>query len=228
MLLLLLAGRDCPCPFALQTYKKKTNYAPAVRFFINGAFHGDWLAKLKKMAYLCRVKRVPPQGRTPYYIYNVITASEIDRRVALAEELFMQGYNCSQAVVAAYADLFGYTREQALRLSAGFGGGIGRMRMTCGTVCGMAALAGMLCGATRGGDREGKSENYRAVQQLAATFRERFGSVVCAELLRLKKGAPLDYVASERTAEYYKRRPCVNQVVGAARIFGDYLLSVNY
>lgn len=158
----------------------------------------------------------------------MLTASDIDRRVALAEDLFMQGYNCSQSVVAAYADLFGYTREQALRLSAGFGGGIGRMRMTCGTACGMVTLAGMLCGATRGDDREGKSENYRVVQQLVNTFKERFGSVVCAELLKLKKGAPLSYVASERTAEYYKSRPCVNQVVGAARIFGDYLLSVNY
>ena len=64
-----------------------------------------------------------------------------EERVRRAEELFMQGYNCSQSVVAAFADIYGYTEEQALKLSAGFGGGIGRMRMTCGAACGMVTLA---------------------------------------------------------------------------------------
>ena len=44
----------------------------------------------------------------------------------------MQGFNCSQSVVAAFADIYGYTEEQALRMSAGFGGGIGRLRLSCG------------------------------------------------------------------------------------------------
>lgn len=72
-----------------------------------------------------------------------------EERVRRAEELFMQGYNCSQSVVAAFADIYGYTEEQALKLSAGFGGGIGRMRMTCGAACGMVTLAGMDCGPLR-------------------------------------------------------------------------------
>ena len=43
-----------------------------------------------------------------------------------AEELFMQGFNCAQAVAAAFADVYGYSEEQMLRVSAGFGAGIGR------------------------------------------------------------------------------------------------------
>lgn len=144
-------------------------------------------------------------------------------RIRRAEELFVQGYNCAQAVTAAFADIYGYTEEQALRLSAGFGGGIGRTRQTCGAACGMVILAGMACGSTDAADREGKSENYRVVQSLLNRFKEQHGTLVCAELLKLKRDTPLSYEASERTAEYYRTRPCVNQVVSAARIYADYI-----
>ena len=76
-------------------------------------------------------------------------------RIRRAEELFVKGYNWSQSVVAAFADLYGFTEEQALKLSAGMGGGMGRLRMTCGAVAGMAILAGMDCGSTDADDREG-------------------------------------------------------------------------
>lgn len=148
-----------------------------------------------------------------------------EKRIKRAEELFMQGFNCSQSVVAAFADLYGYTEEQALRMSAGFGAGIGRMRMSCGAFNALALLAGLDCGSVIPGDREGKSYNYKVVQQLAERFRQEHGTLICAELLKLKKGAPLSYEASERTAEYYKLRPCVNQIISAARIYCDYLES---
>lgn len=146
-----------------------------------------------------------------------------EERIKKAEDLFMQGYNCAQSVTAAFADIYGYTEEQALKLSAGFGGGIGRMRLTCGAACGMFILAGMDCGSSDINDREGKSANYKVVQDLADAFKKEFGTLECAELLKLKKDAPLSHEASERTAEYYAKRPCVNQVVSAAKIFADYL-----
>ena len=122
-----------------------------------------------------------------------MTAEEINQRVAKAEQLFMQGYNCAQAVVAAYADHYGITEKQALQMSAGFGGGIGRMRLTCGAVCGMVMLEGLQSGSTEINDREGKSANYRKVQQLLDTFKQQFGTITCAELLKLKKDTPLSY-----------------------------------
>ena len=146
-----------------------------------------------------------------------------EERIRRAEELFVSGYNCSQAVVAAFADLFGFTEEQGLKLSAGMGGGMGRLRMTCGAVSGMAILAGMDCGSADASDREGKSANYKVVQELGERFKSEHQSLICAELLNIRKGAPLSYEASERTAEYYKTRPCVNMVVTAAKIFADYL-----
>ena len=48
-----------------------------------------------------------------------------EERICHAIELFKSGFNCSQSVVAAFADIYGFTEEQALRMSASFGGGIG-------------------------------------------------------------------------------------------------------
>lgn len=149
------------------------------------------------------------------------------KRMKRAEELFMQGFNCSQSVATAFADVYGYTEEQMLRVSAGLGAGIGRMRLSCGAFNAMALLAGLENGSVTPGDREGKSANYKTVQQLAARFQEEHGSLICAELLKLKQDAPLSYEASERTAEYYQKRPCVKQIISAARIYAEYLETVN-
>ena len=151
-----------------------------------------------------------------------ISTEEAQKRVEQAVENFMQGYNCSQSVVAAFADLYGFTHEQALRMSASFGGGIRRMRQTCGAACGMFQLAGLDCGSVDAADREGKSHNYAVVQQMAEAFRQENGSLICAELLGLKKpeGTP---EAEARTDRYYQKRPCVHMVETAARIFAKYL-----
>ena len=63
-------------------------------------------------------------------------------RIEKAVENFKKGYNCSQSVVAAFADLYGIDEQLAVRMAASFGGGIGRMRQTCGAACGMFLLAG--------------------------------------------------------------------------------------
>ena len=49
-----------------------------------------------------------------------------------AEELFFEGYTCAQSVVLAFADLTGVDRAVLERLSAPFGGGMGRLREVCG------------------------------------------------------------------------------------------------
>ncbi len=146
----------------------------------------------------------------------------IEERIEKAIALFKSGFNCSQSVVAAYADMYGFTEEQALKMSASFGGGIGRMRQTCGAACGMFLLAGLENGATAGADREGKAANYALVQQLAEEFKKRNGSLNCAELLGLKQPEG-STMPEARTEQYYAKRPCSKMVEEAARIFGEYL-----
>ena len=149
---------------------------------------------------------------------------ELEKRVDQAVDNFMQGYGCCQSVVAAFADLYGLDETMAKRIAAGFGGGVGRMRMMCGAVSGIVMLVGLDCGQTEGNDREGKSACYKVVQELLAQSKADNGSIICAELLGLKGPVPPgQYIASERTAEYYKSRPCAAKVESAARIFAQYL-----
>ena len=155
----------------------------------------------------------------------MMTEQELDERVTRAVENFMQGYGCCQSVVAAFADLYGLDETMAKKIAAGFGGGVGRLRMMCGAVSGIVMLVGLDCGQTEGSDREGKSACYKVVQDLLARSKEENGSLICAEILGIQgcEKAHSNYVASERTAEYYKTRPCAAKVESAARIFADYL-----
>lgn len=147
----------------------------------------------------------------------------MEDRIQKAVELFKSGYNCSQSVVAAFADMYGFTQEQALRMAASFGGGIGRMRETCGAACGLFLVAGLETGATEATDREGKAANYAVVQELAAEFKKRNGSLICGELLGLKKKEPIVSTPEERTTQYYTKRPCAKMVEEVARIWVEYL-----
>ena len=155
----------------------------------------------------------------------MMTDKELDERVERAVENFMQGYGCCQSVVAAFADLYGLDDTLAKKIAAGFGGGVGRLRMMCGAVSGIVMLVGLDCGQTEGSDREGKSACYKVVQDLLAKSKAENGSIICAEILGLKghEKAASSYVASARTAEYYKPRPCAAKVESAARIFDNYL-----
>lgn len=150
-----------------------------------------------------------------------------------AVALFKEGYNCSQAVFVTYADLFGLDRETALKVSASFGAGIGRMREVCGAACGMFMVAGMLTGQTEGADQAAKKHNYDVVQQLAAEFKkENGGTYICRELLSragataaAEAGAGGDTTPEARTEDYYKKRPCLKTIEGAAAIVERVLLS---
>ena len=138
-----------------------------------------------------------------------------------AYEAFFKGYNCSQCVALAFAKEMKLTEEQALKMASGFGGGFGRMREVCGAFSGITLVLGVLYGS---GDPARKTALYTDVQALAAEYKARNGkgSIICRELLGLKQaeGSP---VASPRTAEYYKKRPCPELVRIAADIMAEYI-----
>ena len=158
----------------------------------------------------------------------------IEERVEKAKKLFKEGgYNCCQAVVLAYNDLFGIDDETAAAMSSGFGGGMGRMREVCGSVSGMVLLAGLLKPASDPSDKVARTANYALVQEVAADFKALNGSIVCRELLGLSPmgsatanpsdihGIPESPVPSDRTPEYYRKRPCEELVGISARIIGE-------
>ena len=67
--------------------------------------------------------------------FDLVFEEKMSKQGDAAYAWFLKGYNCSQSVVAAFAPQLGLTEEMALRLSAGFGAGIGRMREVCGAFC---------------------------------------------------------------------------------------------
>ena len=108
-------------------------------------------------------------------------------RVDKAAELFLEGFNCSQSVFTAFCDRFRMDEETAKRVSAGLGGGVGRMREVCGALSGLFMLLGLKEGYSNPKDTEGKKELYSKVQELAQEFREEFGSIICKELLGINQ-----------------------------------------
>ena len=136
-----------------------------------------------------------------------------------ARALFMQGHNCSQSVAAAFSQEMGLDQELVMRMSSGFGGGMGRLREVCGAFSGAVLVLSTLYGSQ---DPARKTEIYTVVQQLAHRSAELNGSIVCKELLGLTRpeGSP---VASERTGEYYKKRPCADLVEQAADLVEEYI-----
>lgn len=139
-----------------------------------------------------------------------------------AKELFMKGYNCSQAVACAFTELTGQDEETMARLSSSFGGGLGRMREVCGAVSGAAMVLGLQKGFSDPKDAEAKKEHYKLIRQFAARFKEENGSVICRELL---SGVPVTPGGDpeERTPEFYKKRPCAELVYLAAEITEELL-----
>ena len=140
-----------------------------------------------------------------------------------AEELFRKGYNCSQSVFAAFADVLGMSVEEAAKIASPFGAGFGKLREVCGAVSGMTLAAGYLKGYDDPADYESKKDLYRLIQKMCAEFEERKGTIICRELLGLKKGED-QAEPSVRTEEYYQSRPCIGACRTAAEIAEKYLL----
>lgn len=135
-----------------------------------------------------------------------------------ARQLFLEGHNCAQSVFTAFCHRFDLDETTAKRISAGLGGGVGRMREVCGAVSGSAMVIGSLCAATQGSDSQSKQRNYELVQLFAERFKERNGTVICRELLSLNAQDKISPTPESRTAQYYKKRPCLKLVEDAAEI----------
>lgn len=144
-----------------------------------------------------------------------------------AKALFLEGYNCSQAIAMAFREELeqkGFPMQATLAMVGSMGGGMGRLREVCGTVSAIFLVAGALYGYSDPKDKQAKAEHYARIQQLAARFQEVNGkdTIVCRELLGLghKKDAP---TPSERTPEYYKKRPCPDLCAISAAVLEEYI-----
>lgn len=136
--------------------------------------------------------------------------------------LFKEGYNCAQSVFLAFEDMYEMDHSMAVKLSSGFGAGMGKLREVCGCVTGAFMVASILKGYEDLTDAEEKKRVYGMIQEIAARFEKEKGTLICRELLGLKKGEDLEEPAV-RTEEYYTSRPCAAMCGLAAEILDDIL-----
>ena len=148
-------------------------------------------------------------------------------RAKKAKEYFLQGYACSQAVALAFADVVGMKESEISKIMLPFGGGLGRLRLTCGAVSGMAAIIGLVF-AEAENSPENKKKTYAITQELCAKFKDEFGSLICGELLSgMKVPVQVGGEAEARTPEYYRKRSCADMVAFTAEILEQYLIEKN-
>lgn len=148
---------------------------------------------------------------------------DIEERVKTAVQNFESGFNCSQSVFLAYSDVFELDLNMAKKMSVSFGGGVGRMREVCGTISAMAMLAGFKYPVLNENDQEARTRNYAMVQKMSDLFKDKHGTIICRRLLPEVLANQTAPAPSERTADYYAKRPCSKYVAEAARIAGRML-----
>lgn len=141
-----------------------------------------------------------------------------------AMKLFKEGYNCSQSVIGAWCEELGLDFKTAVTISAGFGGGMGRLREVCGACSGAFMVLSLKYGGYAPKDMQRKKGMYEIIQKFAARFKQEnsFNSIICRELLGLSSG-PSVPTPAERTEGYYKKRPCVELVGMSAELLNEFI-----
>ncbi len=138
-------------------------------------------------------------------------------RADIAVDLFVEGYNCSQAVFMAFADKFGIEKNTAASLATSFGGGIGRLREMCGAVSGGAMLLGLKYPHLNPSDTSFKDKNYQMVQNFALEFKREIGSYNCDDILDIFSVQDTSNPMTE-TEKLYAEKPCTRCVRVAAEL----------
>ncbi len=146
-------------------------------------------------------------------------APVMTQRTAAALRYFSEGNNCAQSVLMAYGDLAGLDADRSALLAAGLGGGMGRLRETCGAFSAAVMLAGALDGRD-GAAAHSRVSVYRRVQRMHDAFVASCGSICCGTLLGRTREEPQP---ESRTPAYYASRPCARIILAACRVLEDEL-----
>lgn len=145
------------------------------------------------------------------------------KRAEVAKDLFNKGYACCQAIALAFNDLTNIKYEDMEKMTLGLGGGVSRLRLTCGVVTGMAIIISSIFSNCEN-SQENKEYVYSLMQELGDRFLKQEGSYNCKELLeKAKLEVEIGGKPEERTNEYYQKRPCGKLVYNAAIILEEYL-----
>jgi C_GCAxxG_C_C family probable redox protein len=117
----------------------------------------------------------------------------------LALQRFQQGYSCSQSVFSTLAEPLGIEAGVALRIAAGFGGGIARSAETCGCVTGaIMAIGSAQRDVSPDRNAVEREKTYELARRMMREFSERNGSTECRLLMGCDIGTPQGYEEARR------------------------------
>jgi C_GCAxxG_C_C family probable redox protein len=140
-----------------------------------------------------------------------------------AEAIFLEGFNCAQSVLASCGEPLGLDRRTALCMGEAFGGGMGRMGLTCGAVTGAFMAIGLKYAKLSPDDRRSREKSVGLVRRFRRAFEARHGSIACRDLLGCDISTPEGY--QQATDRRLFREVCPKLVRDAAEIIGQLLLS---
>jgi C_GCAxxG_C_C family probable redox protein len=128
----------------------------------------------------------------------------IEKAARLGYENEMNYWGCSQAVMSALIEAFGIGGEDLLRASTPLAGGIARRGNVCGALTGGLMMVGLLVGR---GDLE-MLEQYQRGQEyggkLYSRFEERLGTVICADIQKMKFGRVFEMLTQAGRDEFHE------------------------
>jgi C_GCAxxG_C_C family probable redox protein len=138
-----------------------------------------------------------------------------------AAELFAEGYSCSQSLLVSRAGEFGLSTENALKVSAAFGGGLGRQGEVCGAVSGALMVIGLAHGQTAPQQKEAKEHTYQLTRRFIAEFTRRTGALHCSDLLGCQIGTPEGLQQAQEQSLF--KTVCPRLVAEASQILDEIL-----
>ena len=136
-----------------------------------------------------------------------------------AQAYFLEGYNCAQSVLLAFAPDLGLTNDEAARMASSFGGGMGRLREVCGALSASFLILGLREGYSSPSDDEAKARQYARVQEIAAQFRAIHGTILCRDLLGYDLADPKQEQAARDSGKLIDY--CPTPVLAALDILGE-------
>ena len=138
-----------------------------------------------------------------------------------AVSCFKEGFNCAQALISIYGPELGLSEDEARKISAPFGTGIGCMAEVCGAVTGALMVIGLKAGNTETSDKKKKRETMALTKEFCQQFKSRNESAICRDLLDCDISTPEGMKTAQKEKRFANR--CPKYVRDAAEIVEDIL-----
>jgi len=127
-----------------------------------------------------------------------------------AGNYFKEGFNCAEAIVKAFNELYNTPMDpNVVRMATGFGGGLGHAGCMCGALAGSAMILGVLKG--RNDSSESRKPAYALTNEFHDRFESKFGGTCCRALNTYEFDSP----------EHLKN--CLKITGGTAKLLMEFL-----